>query len=421
MDETPSSRRVHRILRRRRGRTLVMILAGGEGGRLDLLTNHRAKPVTPVAGTLRLVDVPLSHCMHAGLDDVWLVHQYRPHGLAEYLRNGRPWDLDRSHGGLLLLGPSTGDEGAGWHAGNADAIWRHRALISEMDPHDVLVVSADHLYRMDFEEILAGHRAAGAPLTMVTTEVGDDDPGRFGVVQAGADGRVTGFSYKPDRPEGRLVTTEVFAYRTDALLGTLAELAAEAGEEGLADFGHGLVPRLVASGDVREHRHVGYWRDVGTVDSYWRAHRDLLADPGLLELDDPERPFTGGDDPRAPARLARGARVEDAMVSPGCRIAGEVSGSVLAPGVVVEEGARVRDAVLLQDVHVGRGAWVEGAVVDMRAVIGADARVGAPAGRDTPADALVLVELEGVVHPGAHVPSGTRVGRARDGERALAV
>jgi glucose-1-phosphate adenylyltransferase len=242
-----------------------------------------------------MVDVPLSHCMHAGLEDVWLVHQYRAHGLAEYLRNGRPWDLDRSHGGLLLLGPSTGEEGAGWHTGNADAIWRNRALIAEVAPRDVLVVSADHLYRMDYREVLAAHRSGGAALTMVTVEVRGDDPSRFGVVESDGDGRVTGFSYKPDAPRTRIVTTEVFAYATEPLLAALAQLAGEAGPEGLSDFGDGLVPRLVEAGEVREHRYTGYWRDLGTITSYWRAHRELLADPDLLDLDDPERPFVGGD------------------------------------------------------------------------------------------------------------------------------
>lgn len=420
-DTIGDGRRIGRLLRRRRGDTLVMVMAGGEGGRLEPLTAERAKPVTPVAGTLRLIDIPLSHAMHAGLGDVWVVHQYRPHGLAEYLRNGRPWDLDRSRGGLLLLGPSTGDAGAGWHEGNADAIWRHRTAIAEMAPRDVLVVSADHLYRMDWAEVLDDHREGGADLTMVTTEVEGDDPARFGVVQAAGDGRVTGFAYKPERPEGRLVTTEVFAYRAEALLDSLGDLAREAGDEGLSDFGHGLVPRLVAAGAVREHRHRGYWRDVGTIPSYWRAHRDLLRDPDLLHLDDAQAPFVGGDDPRAAVRLARGARVEDALVSPGCRIAGEVVRSVLAPGVVVGEGASVRDAVLLQDVVVAPGASVAGAIVDMRATIGTGARVGAPAGDHASREQLVLVEMEGVVHPGATVPPGTLVGRAPDGDRALAV
>ena len=210
---------------------------------MGALTERRAKPALPFAGLYRLVDFALSNCANSRMDDVWVLQQYRPHSLEDHLANGRPWDLDRTSGGLLILHPFSGGEEGGFHAGNADALWHHRSLLDEFGADVILVLSADAVYALDYRDVIDTHLANDADVTMATTRV-DEDPGRFGVVEADSDGRVTGFAYKPDRPAGDLVTMEIFAYRPAALLGTLEELASENDGE-LSDFGDELIPRLV--------------------------------------------------------------------------------------------------------------------------------------------------------------------------------
>nr|MBA2645092.1 NTP transferase domain-containing protein [Solirubrobacterales bacterium] len=271
-------------------RPLVVVLAGGAGGRLELLTRDRAKPAVPFAGTHRLVDFPMSNCLNAALNDVWISQQFNPISLSDHLSNGRPWDLDRTSGGLLTLQPRLGnDDRTGFQQGTADAIWRYAPLIREFAPDAIVVVSADAVYTMDYAALIDEHVEAGADVTMVTTEVDPGDADRYGVVQA-AGGRISEYVYKPDRPEGNLICNEVFAFRPDALLDTLEELAAAAGDEGLEDLGHALLPQLVEAGSAHEHRFEGYWRDVGTIPAYWSAHQELLADEAPIDLDDPSWP-----------------------------------------------------------------------------------------------------------------------------------
>jgi glucose-1-phosphate adenylyltransferase len=352
-------------------RTLAIVLAGGAGGRMGPLTERRAKPALPFGGLYRLIDFPLSNCANSRIDDVWVLQQYRPHSLEEHLANGRPWDLDRTDGGLLILHPFSGGREGGFNEGNADALWRHHGLIDELGADVVVVLSADAVYTLDYRQLVDRHLATGADVTMATTEV-DGDTSRFGVVQVAGDGRVTGFRYKPDEPTGDLVTMEVFAYRPEALLGTLEDLAGSAGGGGLADFGDGLLPQLVDAGKAYELRFDGYWRDVGTPESYWQAHQDLVTgDSPALDLDDSAWPVrtTGAD--RPPARIAATASIERSLVSPACRVAGRVVDSVLSPGVVVEDGAVVERSVVFHDTVIRAGARVERAIVDSRVDVAA--------------------------------------------------
>jgi glucose-1-phosphate adenylyltransferase len=385
---------------------LALIMAGGEGSRLELLTERRAKPALPYAGVYRLIDFPLSNCVHSGIEDVWILQQYRLQSLTDQLANGRPWDLDRTRGGLRLLPPQLGpDDEEGFHQGNADAIWRNRVLIAEFDPEVVLVCSADHVYRLDYAKVLDAHRERDAGVTVVTSEVPPQEAARQAVVEVGDDdGRLSGFHYKPDEPPTTRVATEVFAFRPDRLLAVLDELAAEDGE--LKDFGDGLLPRLVQAGEAVEYRLPGYWRDVGTVPAYWQAHMDLLDPEGPLDLDDPDWPILTSTPLRLPARVEGAARLDRALLSPGAAVAGEVVRSVLGPGVTVEAGATVRDAVVLDDTVIAAGALVERAVVDRKARVGRDAKVGGPG-----EDAEITLVAEGAdVPPGGRVPAGGHYG-----------
>lgn len=358
-------------------RVLVVVLAGGEGGRLEALTDTRAKPAVPYAGHYRLVDVVLSNVLHSGLSDVWLIEQTHPFSLQEHLSNGRPWDLDRTSGGLLFLHPrkAPGDPKQGWHQGTADALWRHTDLLRRFAPDALVVLSADAVYRLDYEVVVREHLAAGAAVTMVTTRVDPQDAGRYGVVRV-EDGRIVDYAYKPEHPESDLVTNEVFVFDPDTLLDLLDELGEAAGKDGLTDLGDALLPRLVERGGAREHRLDSYWRDLGTVEAYWAAHMDLVRPIPLFEPGHPSWPLrthTGG---QTPARVRAGAVVEDALLSPGCAVAGTVRRSVLSPGAVVEPGAEVVDSVLLEDVVVRSGARVTRAVVDRGAEIGKAVTVG---------------------------------------------
>ena len=388
-------------------RTLVIVLAGGAGGRLDLLTRNRAKPAVPFAGTHRLIDFPLSNCLHSGISDVWVVQQYNPVSLSDHLANGRPWDLDRTTGGLLLLHPAQGGEREGWHQGTADALWRQSVLIRQFAPDALVVVSADAVYRLDYEMVVREHLESGAAATMVTTEVEESDAGRYGVVQVD-EGKVTDYRYKPEEPQGRLVSNEVFVFDPAPMLALLEELAHAAGEEGLEDLGNELLPRLVDGGKVREHRFTSYWRDVGTVESYWEAHLDLLADPPGMQLQDPAWPIRTRGGALAPARLLPAAELHDALVAPGAVVGGTVSRSILGEGVVVEAGADVRDSVLLPGAHVESGARVVRTILDDGVRVGRDARVGGP-------DAVTLVGLDAQLPEGSVVEAGGRFPEEDDG------
>jgi glucose-1-phosphate adenylyltransferase len=386
-------------------RTLVIVLAGGAGGRLELLTRDRAKPAVPFAGTHRLIDFPLSNCHNAALSDVWVVQQFNPISLADHLSNGRPWDLDRTSGGLLVLAPQLGaDERSGFHQGTADALWRNAPLIREFAPEALVVVSADAAYVQDYGALVEEHVATDAAVTIVTTEVDPDDAGRYGVVEV-KDGAVREYVYKPEDPAGNLVANEVFVFRPDALLETLEELATAAGEDDLEDLGHEVLPRLVGAGAAREARFDGYWRDVGTVDAYWECHQELLDEPPPIDLDDPAWPvLTRAPARHASARVLPDASVTTSMLAPGTTVAGTVERSIISRGAVVERDAVVRDSVILPGAVVRSGAQVVRAVLDDAVEIGSGAAVGAPDGDIALVGLRARVSGDEVIAAGARFP-----------------
>jgi glucose-1-phosphate adenylyltransferase len=398
----------HRTMKPNR-KVLALILTGGKGSRLGVLTSKRSKPAIPFAGVYRLIDISLSNILHSGLANVWVIEQYHPHLLNEHLANGRPWDLDRTHGGLRILPPyeGTSDDKEGFAQGNAEALYQHISFIRQFGPELILVLSADHIYLFDFGKLIARHEETGADLTMVTTEVPQEEASRFGIVQTNLQGRVTHFDYKPDEPQGNLVTAEIFLYNADVLLNTLQQLADE-GDGKLKDYGHELLPRLVEQDNAYEYRHEGYWRDAGTIESYWQLHMDLLANEPELNLDSPDWPIFTRDPQRLPAHIFRTATVEDSLISPGCIVKGHVSRSILSPGVIVEEGATVRDTIILHDARIEADARVEATIIDENAVIGSGARVGqVTSGERTPT--LTLVGKNVRVALGDSIKAGTEL------------
>lgn len=403
-----------------RDRVLALILAGGQGGRMDVLTRERAKPAMPFAGSYRLIDFPLSNLHHSGVDDVWLSVQYQPHSIGDEIASGRPWDLDRTYGGLRVLPPQEGVGSGedGLARGNADVLYRQRDLIRAFDASVLLVLSADHVYRFDYADAVATHRDKDADCTVVTSVVSKRQAGHHATVTANRAGKVTDLTYKPKRPTTGVVATEVFVYRPAALLDALEELnrrlpGDDDGGSGLGDFGEHLLPALVAGGSVYAHAMPGYWKDVGRPEAYFAAHRDLLVgDIGLLDQEG--WPILTRSAQRGPVRLVKGSRVEDSLVSPGARIEGTVRRSVLGPGVVVEAGATVADSIVLADTTVAAGAKVSWSILDSGVHVGEQARVGGRPAATLPTDAeLSLVGKDArigrrvVLGKGARLEPGT--------------
>jgi glucose-1-phosphate adenylyltransferase len=404
----------------RRGEVLALVQAGGQGGRMDVLTRERAKPALPYGGVHKLVDFALSALVHAGIDDVWVSLEYQVTSIDDYLSGGRPWSLDRNRGGFRRMVPQTGTGPAtesGFAHGNGDLLLRMSADLETFGAPTLVVLSADHVFNMDLAPVIDEHVAEGRVATVITTEVTKKDASDNVVVLAGADGTITGIEHKPSSPSSGTVATEIFIYDTAVLLRTLRELRAElAGDQegddsGLGDFGEHVLPRLVETGKAVAVPLSGYWRDVGQPSLYLQSHRDLLA--GRVDVfDHHDRPVISHWPDRPAGRVRGTGVVSDSLLSPGCDVAGEVVGSVLGPGVVVERGAVVRDSVLMEDCVVRAGAEVRTAVLDERCEVLAGARVGAePSARLARDEDLVLAgrdcRVGGEVSAGARLEPGT--------------
>ncbi|RBY94058.1 glucose-1-phosphate adenylyltransferase [Blastococcus sp. TBT05-19] len=387
-------------------KVLVLVLAGGKGKRLELLTEQRAKPAVPFAGVYRLIDFPLSNCQHSSIADVWVSEQYQPQSVNEHLANGRPWDLDRTTGGLMMLPPFQGSERGGFTEGTADGLWRQSELIRQFAPDALVVVSADAVYKLDYRDVVDAHLGSGAEVTMVTTEVEADDAARYGIVEVDGD-RVTGYAYKPDEPATTTATNEVFVFAPGPTLDRLEALSRDVGEDGLEDLGDHLLPAQTQEGLARAHPLNGYWRDVGTIESYWRTHREFLDEEPPLDLDDPQWPVHTRGGRHSAARVLDDGQIENSLLSGGTRVSGNVRGSVLSPGVVVERGATVLDSVLLPGVRVRAGATVTRAVLDD----GVDVGPGASVGGD---GEIALVGRRARIAEGTELAAGARYPEPED-------
>lgn len=353
-------------------RPLGIILAGGKGSRLMPLTSGRAKPAVAFAGGYRLIDFALSNLVNSGIEDVWIIEQYAPHSLNDHLAAGRPWDLDRMRGGLRVLPPfeparDANDEDGGFAGGNAEALAKHADAIAAFGPSEVIVLSADHVTRLDLRPMLADHRERGAAVTMaVRTMAEGDDVSRYSVVGVRS-GRVTRFDYKPKKPRGRTIATEAFVYDASRLL---AALRTEGSGEG--DYGESLVPGFVEADAARAWPHKGYWRDVGTLESYWLAHMELLDSPDDLGLADPAWPILTHPGDSTIAELIGAGEARGSILAAGSRVAGSVRRSVIGRGATVMAGARVENSVVLPGATVRAGVTVRRGIVDEGFSLGKD-------------------------------------------------
>ncbi|MEZ5079773.1 MAG: glucose-1-phosphate adenylyltransferase [Thermoleophilia bacterium] len=392
---------------------VVIILAGGQGSRLSILSAHRAKPAVPFGGKYRIIDFALSNCVNSGLYDIVVLTQYRPVSLHDHIGTGKPWDLDRSQSiGVRLISPYLGRQGSGWYQGTADAVYQNIDEIQELGAEHVLVLGGDHIYKMDYRPMLMEHLAHDADCTIALQPVPIEDAHRFGLAQTGDDDRITEWLEKPAEPTTNLASMGFYVFRTEALIQRLREDARR--DESKRDFGGDVVPHMIASGDrVFAHRFDGYWRDVGTIQSYWDSNMELLAEPPAIDLADRGWLLHTKSKERPPGVITSTGSVTQSMVSHGCHIEGTVERSVLSPGVIVERGAVVRDSIIMFDSVVHRDALLDRVIIDKEAVVNAGAQVGLGDDLTTPNEVQPTRLNTGITLIGkrATVPASARVGR----------
>lgn len=384
---------------------VAMILAGGQGSRLGVLTKTLAKPAVPFGAKYRLIDFTLSNCHNSGLDTVGVLTQYQPFELHSYIGIGSPWDLDRNSGGVHLLPPFVRARGGEWYKGTANAIHQNASFIDQFTPDYVLVLSGDHIYKMDYSRMLAFHKVKGADATIAVIEVPWKEASRFGIMSADPDGLVTDFAEKPAEPKSNLASMGVYVF-TWAKLKKLLEKD-DKDRSSSHDFGKNVIPGMLQNGlRVMAYAFRGYWRDVGTIESLWEANMDLLGEHPELDLYDPAWRIFSINPTKPPHFVAEGGRVKRILASVGGRIFGEVESSVLFPGVEVGPGAVVRDSVIMQDVRIGAGAVVDMAIIGQEAVIGDGCQIGV--GRDGDRTITVIGE-QARVKANTLVPRGAVV------------
>ena len=354
---------------------VAMILAGGRGSRLYALTQKTAKPAVSFGGKYRIVDFPLSNCVNSDIDTVGIATQYQPQKLNEYIGNGQPWDLDRLHGGVHTLPPYEQANGTDWYKGTANAIYQNIGFIDQYQPEYVVILSGDHIYKMDYSEMLRRHKESDAACTISVMEVPWEEASRFGIMSVDGEDMITEFAEKPRQPKSNLASMGIYVFSWKALRRYLTEDEADPGSEN--DFGKNIIPKMLADGQrMAAFRFQGYWKDVGTLTSLWDANMDMLSPESGLDLSDESWPIFARSVDAPPIYMGGDSRVSHSAINRGCDIEGTVENSVLSPRVTVEKGAKVSYSVLLPGVTVETGAVIEYAIIGEGCHIGKDCRVG---------------------------------------------
>ena len=387
---------------------VAMLLAGGQGSRLYALTSHVAKPAVPFGGKYRIIDFPLSNCVNSGIDTVGVLTQYRPLELNSYVGSGQPWDLDRSDGGVHILPPyqREGDQGT-WFKGTANAIYQNIGFMDMYDPEYVVILSGDHIYKMDYSDMLAHHKKTNADCTIAVLEVTMEEAKRFGIMNVDENDQIYEFEEKPPQPKSNLASMGIYIFSYQKLRKYLID--DEADPNSSNDFGKNIIPGMLANGErMFAYAFDGYWKDVGTIDSLWDANMDMLTMDSGFSLFDKSWPIYARTPVRPPHFVGPDAKLSHSVASDGCEIYGTVENSVLFHSVSIEEGAQVRYSILMPGTVVKAGAVVEYAIVAENAVIEENARVGTPPSGD--ADWGVAVVAAGItVEKNATVPAAAMV------------
>ena len=382
---------------------VAMLLAGGQGSRLFALTQKTAKPAVSFGGKYRIIDFPLSNCINSGVDTVGVLTQYRPLLLNEYIGNGLAWDLDRRFGGVQILAPYQGQDGADWYRGTANAIWQNMEFINRYDAKYVLILSGDHICKMDYAKMLEHHKKSGAACTIAVLDVPIEEASRFGIMSTREDGSIYKFTEKPKNPDSTKASMGIYVFTKDKLE---AYLKADNDDPASSnDFGKNIIPTMLASGEkMMSYSFEGYWKDVGTIQSLWEANMDLLGDAPAFSLLDEAWRIYSRHSAQPPQYIAKGAIVENASVTAGCQIYGTVRNSILGANVIVGKGATVEDSVIMNDTVIEDGATVRYAILDEKVTVGKKATVGAS--HESGAEIAVVgadvtVKAGEVVAPGA--------------------
>ncbi len=354
---------------------IAMLLAGGQGSRLYDLTKKTAKPAVSFGGKYRIIDFALSNCINSGIDTVGVLTQYQPLALNEYIGGGEPWDLDRARGGLAVLPPYQGQSGSDWYKGTANAIYQNLEFINQYSPSNVLILSGDHIYKMDYSAMLRQHIRTDAACTVATITVPMEEASRFGICNTREDGSIYEFEEKPKNPKNNQASMGIYIFKTQTLIDYLEVDAAD--ETSSNDFGKNVIPNLLHNGErLFAYRFEGYWRDVGTIASLWESNMDLISENPPINLSDKNFRIFSKNTARPPQFIGAQAEVENSMICEGCNINGRVVNSILSGGVVIEAGAEVQNSVIMEDVMVSAGARVYTAIVDSDTRIEAGCVIG---------------------------------------------
>ena len=381
---------------------VAMLLAGGQGSRLGILTKKVAKPAIPYGGKYRIIDFPLSNCTNSGIDTVGVLTQYQPLELNAYIGSGAPWDLDISNGGVFVLPPYQKGKSGEWYRGTANAIYQNIAFIEQYNPDFVLILSGDHIYKMDYNAMLNYHIRNGADATIAVREVPWEEASRFGIMNTDSEERIIEFEEKPKNPKSNKASMGVYIFTWDKLRRYLE--ADEADKKSNNDFGKNIIPNMLADKQVlMAYSFKGYWKDVGTIESLWEANMDLLETPMPIDMHDKRWRIFAKNPGMAPHYIAKGATVHDSLITEGCEVYGNVNHSILFAGVIIEEGAKVESSVIMPGSIIRRGAVVQRTIVAENAEVGPGAIVGEETGN-------IAVIGTGISLPaGVHIPAGQQV------------
>lgn len=341
---------------------VAMLLAGGQGSRLGVLTQKIAKPAVPYGGKYRIIDFPLSNCVNSGIDIVGILTQYQPLELNDYIGSGKPWDLDRNNGGVHILPPYQKSKGGDWYKGTANAIYQNIHFIEKYDPEYVLVLSGDHIYKMDYSEMISVHKQTGADCTIAVMEVPMEEASRFGIMNTTEDGTIYEFEEKPSNPKSNLASMGIYVFSWDKMKSYL--INDEKNKNSHNDFGKDIIPAMLSAGEkMIAYRFEGYWKDVGTVESLWDANLDLLNPKLDLKLDSNDWKIYSRTGWLPPQYISETAQVENSLISDGCQVSGKLDYSILFENVTIEEGATVEYSLVMPGAVIKKGAHVQYAIV----------------------------------------------------------
>ena len=346
--------------------TLALILAGGRGSRLDILSERRSKPAVPFAGKFRIIDFALSNCTNSGIFQIGILTQYLPLSLNEHIGVGKPWDLDRRDSFVTLLQPNNS-----WYEGTADAIRKNLEFVKRYAAKYVLILSGDHIYKMDYSKLIAQHKATGADLTIAAKIVPQEEASRFGILETDANLKINKFVEKPKEPKSNKASMGIYVFSTEALI---EAIESNSHIEDL-DFGMHIIPNMIDTKNVYAYEYYDYWMDVGTYDSYLEANLELCGDVDLDLYDNNWKIYTKSED-LPPVKVGKSATISRSLISNGCKIDGTVQHSVLSPGVIVGKGTIIKDSVILNDVQIGENCKIENAIIDKDTIVGKNSIIG---------------------------------------------